>query len=115
MLIISSLILGLSLAGFSFSRTWYLSLSFIAIVGVGHAARMTLGNTLLMHYTEDKYRGRVMSIHGMDHGLTSLGVFGTGVLAEAIGVQWALGGFAVMLVFLSVLALVFVSRIRRLD
>ena len=115
MLTISGLILGLSLTAFSFSRSWYLSLSLIAVVGMGHAARMTLGNTLLMYYTEDKYRGRVMSFYEMEHGLTSLGVFGTGLLAEAVGVQWALGGFAIVLVFLSLLALVFVPRIRRLD
>jgi len=115
MLLVSSLILGLSLVGFSFSNSWYLSLAMISIVGVGHAARMTLGNTLLMYYTEDKYRGRVMSLYDMDHGLTGLGTFGAGLLAKAIGVQWALGGFAMILVLLSVLMLVFASRVRNLE
>ncbi|TFG47434.1 MAG: MFS transporter [Candidatus Brocadiia bacterium] len=115
MLLISGLILGLSLIGFSFSKSWYLSLAFISIVGVGHAARMTLGNTLLMYYTEDKYRGRVMSFYEMDHGLTSLGTFGAGLLAEAIGAPWALGSFAIILVLLSVLALAFVPRVRNLE
>jgi MFS family permease len=101
--------------GFSFSKSWVLSLAFISIVGVGHAARMTLGNTLLMYYTEDKYRGRVMSFYEMDHGLTSLGTFGAGLLAEAIGAPRALGGFAIILVLLSVLALVFVPRVRKLE
>ena len=114
-LLVSSFILGLALAGFSFSSSWYLSLTLIALVGLGQAARMTLGNTLLMHYTEDKYRGRVMSFYEMDHGLTSLGTFGVGLLAEAAGVQWAVGGFAMILVFLSVLTLAFVPRVRRLD
>ncbi len=74
-----------------------------------------LGNTLLMYYTEDKYRGRVMSFYEMDHGLTSLGTFGAGLLAGAIGAPWALGGFAIILVLLSVLALAFVPRVRNLE
>jgi len=115
LLLASGFILGLSLLCFSFSKSWYLSLGLISIVGVGHAARMTLGNTLLMYYTEDKYRGRVMSLYEMDHGLTSLGTFGAGLLTEAIGVQWALGGFAILLVLLSVLALAFVPRVRNLQ
>lgn len=115
MLLGSSLILGLALAGFSFSSSWYLSLALITLVGVGQAARMTLGNTLLMYYTGDEYRGRVMSFYEMDHGLISLGTFGAGLLAEAISVQWALGGFAMTLVFMSILTLAFVPRVRRLD
>ena len=114
-LIVSSFILGLALAGFSFSSSWYLSLTLIIIVGLGQAARMTLGNALLMYYTKDKYRGRVMSVYEMDHGLTSLGTFGVGLLAEAVGIQWAVGGFAMILVFLSILTLAFVPRLRRLD
>lgn len=115
MLIVSSFILGLSLVGFSFSTSWYLSLAFIFIVGAGHAARMTLGNTLLMYYTEEKYRGRVMSLYDLDHALTGLSTFGAGLLAEAIGAQWALGAFATILVVLSVLMLTFVPRVRNLE
>ena len=115
MLLASGLILGLSLAGFSSSSSWYISLALIAIVGLGHAARMTLGNTLLMYYTDDEYRGRVMSFYEMDLGLSSLGIFGVGLLAEAIGVQWALGGLAMILVFMSILTLAFVPQVRRLD
>ena len=76
---------------------------------------MTLGNTLLMYYTKDQYRGRVMSVYEMEHGLTSLGTFGAGLLADAVGAQWALGGFAMALIVLSFLVLAFVPRIRMLD
>lgn len=115
MLLVSSFLLGLALAGFSFSNSYNLSLALIVLVGLGQSARMTLGNTLLMYYTEDKYRGRVMSLYEMDHGLTSLGAFGAGLMTEAIGVQWAVGGFAMVLVFLSILALAFAPRVRKLD
>ena len=114
MLLLNGLILGLALVSFSFSHSWYLSLVLIVFVGIGNAGRMTLGNTLLQYYVEDNYRGRVMSIYMMEMGFISLGTFSAGLLAEAVGVQWALGGFAMVLILLSILALAFVPRIRKL-
>lgn len=115
MMIFSGLILGISLTGFSFSRWWYLSIFFMALVGLGHAGRVTLTNTLLQYYVDDDYRGRVMSVYMMQFGLMSLGAFAAGFIAEAMSVQWAVGGFAILLAFLSILALVFIPQIRRLD
>ena len=115
MLLVSSLVLGLALAGFSFSSLWYLSLALMLFVGLGHAWRVTLGNTLLQYYVADSYRGRVMSIYIMERGLWSFGVFFASLLAENIGVQWSVGGFALVLVLLSFLALAFLPRIRNLD
>jgi MFS family permease len=115
MLLISGLVLGLALVGFSASGSWYLSMGLIAFVGLGQTGRMTLSNTLLQYYVEDEYRGRVMSVYLMQFGLNSFGTFLAGVLAEGIGVQWAIGGFAGLLVFLAILALTFVPRLRRLE
>ncbi|MFH1639174.1 MAG: MFS transporter [Chloroflexota bacterium] len=115
MLLVSSLIMGLALVGFSCSTSWYLSLAVIVFVGLGEASRMTLSNTLLQYYVSDEYRGRVMSIYMMQMGLASLGTFAAGLLTEAMGVQLAIGGFAAVLVLLSILALAFVPRIRRLE
>ncbi|MFX0203330.1 MAG: MFS transporter [Candidatus Hodarchaeota archaeon] len=115
MLLSGSVVLGLALIGFSFSNIWYISLVLIAFVGVGQAFRMTLASTLLQYYVDDTYRGRVMSIYVMEHGLSSLGTFFAGLLAEVIGVQWTVGGFAIFLVVLSISALIFVPRVRKLE
>lgn len=115
MLLVSSILLGLALMSFSFSSSWYLSLVLVLFVGLGQAGRMTLGNTLLLSYSAEEYRGRVMSLHTMEQGLTGLGAFFAGIMAEAIGVQWAVGGLAMALAMLAVLALVLVPRIRKLD
>ncbi len=115
MLLGGSLILGIALVGFSFSNMWYLSLALIVFVGLGQTTRMTLGNTLLQYYVEDDYRGRVMSFYMMEFGLMSIGTFSVGLMAEAIGVQWSLGGFAMVLTIICILALVFVPRLRKLD
>ncbi|MBN1188183.1 MAG: MFS transporter [Dehalococcoidales bacterium] len=115
LLVISSLCSGIALVGFAFSRSWYLSLLLIAFVGLGQSGRLALSNTLLQYYSKAEYRGRVMSIFMMEIGLMSFGAFGAALLTEAIGVQSAIGGFAVVLAFLSILTLAFVPRLRRLN
>ena len=115
MLLASSLILGVALVGFSFSSSWPLSLGIIIIVGLGQSGRMALANTLLQYYSDDEHRGRVMSIFNLDIGLSAITTFAAGLMAETVGVQWAIGGFATVLIFLTILTLVFVPRLSRLD
>jgi MFS family permease len=115
MFLTGNLLLSLALIGFSFSGSWNLSLPLIAFVGLGDTARMSLGNTLLQYYTEEQYHGRVMSIFVMQFGLMGFGAFGAGLLTEVVGVQWAVGGLAAVLVPITLLALAFVPRLRRLD
>ncbi len=115
MLLLSGVIMGLALLGFSFSPWWYPSLILVTFVGLGHTAQMTLGNTLIQYYVNASYRGRVMSFFMMGIGFTSLGIFLAGVLAEVVGVQWSIGGLAMILALISVTALIFIPRIRKLD
>ena len=109
------LLLSLTLVGFSFSDSWNVSLTFIVFVGLGQAGLMTLAGTLIQYYVDPKYLGRVMSILMMQFGLMSFGAFATGLLTDIIGVQWAVGGFAMIFAMLSMLALAFVPRIRNLE
>jgi MFS family permease len=115
LLLVSGVLLGLALTGFAMSNSWPLSLVMIAFVGVGQSGRMTLSNTLVQYYVDDVYRGRVMSIMMMEFGISSFGTFATGVLAESMGVQLAVGGFAAVLFVISVLGLFFLPRIRKLN
>ena len=115
MLFSISLILGLSLVAFAFSRSWYLSLALVVFAGLGQTGRQTLGNTLLQYYARNDYLGRVMSIFMMERGLSSLGTFFAALIAERMGAQWAVGGFAMVLALLSIFGLAFVPRIRKLD
>jgi len=115
MFLTGNLLLSLALIGFSFSGSWHLSLALIAFVGLGDTARMALGNTLLQYYTEEEYHGRVMSIFVMQFGLMGFGAFGAGLLTEVVGVQWAVGGLAAVLIPVTLLVIAFVPRLRRLD
>lgn len=115
MLLASGVIMGAALVGFALSSSWPLSLGLIVFVGLGQTGRMTLGNTLVQYYVADEYRGRVMSIYMMNFGFTSFGVFAAGMLAESLGVQVAVGGFAAVLLAISALAILLLPRIRKLD
>ena len=111
----SGVILGLALTAFAFSKSWPLSLVLIAIVGLGQTGRMTLSSTLVQSHVDGEYMGRVMSVFMMQFGFTSFSTFLAGLLTQAVGVQRAIGSFAMLLALVSVIVLVFVPRIRRLD
>ena len=115
MFLISGLVLSVSLIGFSIS-TWYpLSLLIIIPIGLGNAGRMTLSNTLVQSYTDDAHRGRVMSIYMMEFGLMSISTFGVSIVSEFIGIQWAIGGTAGILLVITLYYLAFVPGMRRLQ
>ena len=111
----SALVLGIALTAFAFSRSWPLSLGLIVIVGLGQTGRMTLSSTLVQSYVDNEYMGRVMSVFMMQFGFTSFSTFLAGMLAEGVGVQWATGSFAIALTLVSILVIVFVPRIRRMQ
>jgi MFS family permease len=111
----SGIIMGLALAVFAFSRSWPISILVVIFIGLGQTGHRTTGNALAQNYTEPEYRGRVMSFMMMGIGFSSLGTFFTGMLSEVIGIQWSIGGLAVILVAASAALLVFTSRLRKLE
>ena len=115
LLLLSSLLLALSLIAFSISPWYFVSLALAIPLGLGQAGRMALGNALVQAHTEDAYRGRVMSIYLMEFGVTNFGIFGISIIAAMAGVQWAIGGAAVVLLLISVYYLAFIPSMRRLE
>ena len=106
LLLYSSLLLGVSLIVFSASEYFWLTAPILVVVGLGQSGRMSLSNVLVQAYSEDEYRGRVMSIYMMEFGLTLIGTFLVSLLAAVIGPQWAIGITAAWLVVLIVYLLV---------
>jgi len=115
LMLISGLLLGSALVVFSFSTSWTLSLAMMVVVGLGQAGRMTLPVAILQYYTKSEYRARVMSFYGVEFGLSSFGTFFAAALAEGIGVEWSVGGLAIILIAGIVLAFFLVPLLRRLD
>lgn len=115
MLLASTLFLGLVIIIFSFSKSWTLSLVIMVFIGMGQTGRMTLSNTLAQHYSRDNFRGRIMGIYDMQMSFPGIAVFVAGLLADSIGVEWAVGGFAMLLVAASLLITIKVPRMRNMD
>ena len=115
MLLTSGLVSGLALVGFSFSSIMVLSILIMVFVGLAQTFRVTIGSTLLQAYSEPEYRGRVMSIFHIQWGLAGFCTFLAGVLSEVIPVQWVLGSLAMILIVLSIIAVMVIPSIRKLD
>ena len=108
-------VMALALVAFSFSASWTLSIILVIFVGFGQASHRTAGNSLIQHYTEAEYRGRVMSFMMMEIGFSSLGVFFAGILADVIGIQWSVGGLAILLIVVTVILVTATKRLRTME
>jgi MFS family permease len=113
--LVSNVLMGTALVFFAFSVSWPLSLGMMAIVGIGRIGNNTTGTALLQSHTDPQYLGRVMSIMMLNFGLSSLGTFFAGMLAERFSAQWAIGGFAMLLIAISFTGILFLPRLRKLD
>ena len=88
--IITGLGLGLSLVSFSITNSFQVAMIIIAIVGAFSVTFQTINNTFLQTIIEDKYRGRVSSIHQLGWGASAFGGLLLGILAQGYGTQFAL-------------------------
>jgi MFS family permease len=113
--LLSLLLTAASLVAFSATGSYLLALIFFITMGLGQAGRLALSNTLLLSNTDDIYQGRVLSVYMMNWGITMVGVFFVGVLADRVGVQLAVGGAAGLLGIITLYYLLLAPRMRRLD
>lgn len=87
----SGLLMGLSLAVFAWSPSFYLSLAVIPLVGFGVFRQSASVNTLVQTMIPDSHRGRIMAIYSMMAlGFLPLGSLASGALARLIGVRWTI-------------------------
>ena len=111
----SLILTAVSLVAFSATGSYLLALIFFITMGLGQAGRLALSNTLLLSNTDDTHQGRVMSVYMMNWGITMVGVFFVGILADRVGVQLAVGSAAGLLAVIALYYLLLTPRIRRLD
>ena len=100
-LLAGSFISGLSLLGVAVIPIYMLAVLFMVPLGLGDASRRTIIMTLIMEKSEERYRGRVMSIFMLNFGLMPLGVLPAGVISDLFGGQVAIGILAVMLIMVT--------------
>ena len=100
-LLAGAFISGLSLLGVAVIPIYMLAVLFMVPLGLGDASRRTIIMTLIMEKSEERYRGRVMSIFMLNFGLMPLGVLPAGVISDLFGGQVAIGILAVMLIMVT--------------
>jgi len=77
---------GVGLAAFAWSRVLWLSLAMGFLVGFGLILYVASTNTMLQMSTEDRYRGRVMSLYTlMFLGTAPIGSLVSGTIAQHVG------------------------------
>lgn len=112
-LIGATVISGASLIGVTLTPTYAVAVVIMLFVGLGDSGRRTLNAALLMEQSDDAHRGRVMGMYMMNFGLMPAGVIPIAAIAEAAGIQIAVGSAAALLVVIG-LSFLFARRIRAL-
>jgi len=82
-----SVLFSVGLVAVSLTRTFWLAMPVMFLIGTGMMVQMASANTYLQHLVHDSKRARVMSIYTMAFmGATPIGSFLVGILASSIGV-----------------------------
>jgi MFS family permease len=104
------------LLSFSLSRSFLVSAFLLVGVGAALVSRAAITNTLLQTMAPDELRGRVMSVYTlMFLGMTPLGAFQAGVVADRFGAPFAVGCAAVVCGLSALLVVWRLPRVRRLE
>jgi MFS family permease len=96
----ATLVFGAALILFAFTKTLWLALLVLPLVGGGFMVQLAGTNTVLQTLVEDRLRGRVMAFYTMAFfGTAPIGSLLAGVAADRIGTQWtiAICGFVSIL------------------
>ena len=100
---------GLSMIGFAFSGTFWLSAFLLFLSGLFDNVSVVIRGTILQLYTPDEMRGRVASVNSIFIGSSNeLGAFESGIAA-----QWM--GLIPSVVFGGIMTLVVVGTIAKLN
>jgi MFS family permease len=87
-IIVAAISMGLALIAFSFSRTLWISLLVLPVVGGGMMVQTAATNTILQTVVDERLRGRVMAFYATAIlGTLPVGSLLAGALASRIGAQ----------------------------
>ncbi len=103
----ASLVFGFFLVLFAIAGNFVLALVFLLGVGIGNASYLAVNNSLLLLNTEDRMRGRVMSLYMMSIAFFPMAILPAGAAIEAVGAPLVVGaGGAILIVFTLIMAVV---------
>ena len=104
---------GLGLLGLSISPSFAMAIVLVTMVGAMAAMFDAMEWTLLQANVPDNMRGRVIGGWVFAIGFGWLGHMAMGVVGEAVGVRWAIGGAGLVVVVASLAAVAFSPILRR--
>ena len=111
-----NLLFPLALLAFAASRSYPLSLFFIALVGINFIPQLSLANMLIQDNIEDRVRGRVMSVYTLlIFGTAPIGSYIAGALGEWLGAPMAIVISAAAMIVVAVAVRVAVPGMTKLD
>jgi MFS family permease len=87
----TTVVFGAGLIAFAFTRTLWVALLILPVVGCAFMVQMASTNTVVQTIVEDRLRGRVMAFYTMAFfGTAPLGSLVAGVAADRFGAQWTI-------------------------
>ncbi|MYB42093.1 MAG: MFS transporter [Chloroflexi bacterium] len=96
--IASMLTLGLAIVGYAVSTSVPLTLGLLALTGLTFSSQHIMLNAILLRIVEPRFHGRVLGAMFLPWGFNVLGLLSAGAIAEALGVQLAVGLSGALLV-----------------
>ena len=107
--LISGLILGFSLIVFTLLEPLIFALIFVLFIGMSRTIFHIINDTILQSIVEDRFRGRVMSIHMLGWGSSAIGGLLVGFIAQLYSPENALV-FAGISIILGSLLFTFITK-----
>ena len=115
LLMVGALSTGIALVLVAAIPIYAAAAAIMLLMGLGDAGRRTINMGLMMEASDDRYRGRVMSVFMMNFGLTPLGVLPAGLAADFFGERAVMAVLGVGLIAFAAWILVTQKRLRELD
>ena len=115
LLITTSFLSAVALGAIAALPFFFVAVAIMALLGLGDSGRRSLNQALIMEEVDERYRGRVMSVYMMNFGLMPLGMLPTGLVADWLGGQVAIGILAFLLFGVTLAVMVSQSRLRALQ
>jgi len=113
-LLMSGVVMGVPVVIFTYFHQWTVALLMMPFIGLGQTMHQGFASTLVQTYAAPEYRARMQSFLMVASSLAGFGTFTAGLLATSIGVETAIGSFAIFLTLISIVFIVF-SKLRKLE
>ena len=114
LLVTGGVLTGLAVILTSAFPVYLVGLGFMVVFGFGEAARRTLNQALILEHTDDRFRGRVISLYTLSAGIIPIGVLPAGIAMDVWRSQPTVAGLGVLMVAFFLLVLVTQRRVREL-